>query len=155
VITRRSFLLGAVWVAVLPHLARRPGEDDSQGPRGYSDLPHQPVPEGYPYDKPIPRLTTKVIAPLPSRVVAGYWTYWGSPIRLTDIPARYNTVFLFHATPVGDATGTAGGVQWNNPGNGRGAATNFTADLAEFRRTRTAVRASRSPARPLRGARPT
>jgi chitinase len=79
------------------------------------------------------------MAPLPRRVVAGYWTYWGSPIRLKDIPAGYNTVFLFHATPVGGAPGSTGAVQWNNPGNGRGAATNFKADLAEFRRTRTAI----------------
>lgn len=138
-ITRRSFLIGAAWVAALPHLAPRPDESDSAGPRRYSDLPYEPAPEGYPYDKPIPTLRSQVLAPLPGRVVAGYWTYWGSPIRLKDIPAGYNTVFLFHATPVGGAPGTTGAVQWNNPGNGRGAATNFTADLAEFRRTRTAI----------------
>lgn len=79
------------------------------------------------------------MAKLPGRVVGGYWTYWGNPIRLKDIPAGYNTVFLFHATPVGGAPGSTGAVQWNTPGNGRGAATNFKADLAEFRKTRTAI----------------
>lgn len=138
-ISRRSFLIGAAWVAVLPHSVLGSDQDDPGGPRRYTDLPYEPVPEGYPYDKSIPSLRSTVMAPLPSRVVAGYWTYWGSPIRLKDIPAGYNTVFLFHATPVGGAPGTTGAVQWNTPGNGRGAATNFTADLAEFRRTRTAI----------------
>lgn len=137
--TRRSFLLGAAWVAVLPHVPLGPDEDSGEGPRRYMDLPHEPVPEGYPYDEPIPSLRNQVMAPLPGRVVAGYWTYWGSPIRLKDIPEHYNTVFLFHATPVGGAPGTTGAVQWNNPGNGRGAATHFKADLAEFRRARSAI----------------
>ncbi|NUL43982.1 hypothetical protein F7P69_02035 [Cellulosimicrobium funkei] len=79
------------------------------------------------------------MVPLPQRVVAGYWTPWGTPLRLTEIPTQYNTVFLFHATPVGGAPGTTGAVQWNAVGDGRGAATHFTADLAEFRRSRTAI----------------
>ncbi|MEV4900701.1 glycosyl hydrolase family 18 protein [Citricoccus sp. NPDC055426] len=76
---------------------------------------------------------------LPQRVVAGYWTSWGSPLRLTEIPPQYNTVFLFHATPVGGAPGSTGAVQWSAVGDGRGAATHFTADLAQFRRNRTAI----------------
>lgn len=79
------------------------------------------------------------MVPLPQRVVAGYWTSWGSPLRLTEIPPQYNTVFLFHATPVGGAPGTTGAVQWSAVGDGRGAATHFKADLAEFRRSRTAI----------------
>ena len=113
-ITRRSFVVGAAWAAALPTLA-------------------------HPYDKPLPTPRSKVMTSLPNRVVAGYWTHWGSPVRLRDVPAHYNTVFLFYATPVGGAPGTTGAVQWNDPGDGRGAATHFTADLAEFRRTRTAI----------------
>ncbi|WP_052274163.1 LysM peptidoglycan-binding domain-containing protein [Arthrobacter sp. L77] len=133
--TRRSFLRGAAWMAVLPHLAL--GTD--QGALDWSSRGAEPVPAEYPYDAPIPDMRSKITNPLPRRVIAGYWTYWGSPIRLKDIPARYNTVFLFHATPVGGAGGTSGAVQWNAPGDGRGAASNFREDLAEFRETRTAI----------------
>ncbi|QCU77654.1 hypothetical protein E7744_05135 [Citricoccus sp. SGAir0253] len=134
-ITRRSFLAAAV----LPALGLASGAVDGEEPQRYTDVSREPVPEGYPHDRPLPTLRSPVMAPLPRRVVAGYWTYWGSPTRLRDIPAQYNTVFLFHATPVGGAPGSTGAVQWNTPDDGRGAATHLLADLAEFRRTRTAI----------------
>jgi chitinase len=46
---------------------------------------------------------------LPDRVVGGYWTYWGAP-RLADVPAEYNTVYLFSARPVGGQPGSTGAV---------------------------------------------
>jgi chitinase len=71
---------------------------------------------------------------LPARVAAGYYPNWTpSPIRLRDIPAAYNVVYLFAATPVGGPPGTTGAVEWSAPGNGRGAATNLVADLAHVR----------------------
>ena len=70
---------------------------------------------------------------LPPQVVGGYWTSWGSPIRLSAIPAEYNTVFLFHATPVGGQPGTTGAVQWNKPGDSRGAGSNLKNDLKVLR----------------------
>lgn len=138
-ITRRSFLYGAAWAAGALRTAPQPEDPEVQGPRRHGDLHLEPVPAGYPYDRSIPAVRSRIMVPLPRRVVAGYWTSWGSPPRLTEIPTHYNTVFLFHATPVGGAPGTTGAVQWNSVGNGRGAANRFTADLAEFRRTRTAI----------------
>ncbi|MFA9447195.1 glycosyl hydrolase family 18 protein, partial [Egicoccus sp. AB-alg6-2] len=46
---------------------------------------------------------------LPSKVVGGYWTYWRAP-RLRDVPAAYNTVYLFSARPTGGQPGTDGSV---------------------------------------------
>lgn len=138
-ITRRSFLYGAAWAAALPFPVLGPGGGGSEEPPRYTELPDERLPGNYPYDKPVPSLRSEIMAPLSSRVVAGYWTSRDSPIRLADIPEQYNTVFLFHATPVGGAPGTTGAVQWSNPGNARGAATHFRADLAELRRTRTAI----------------
>ncbi|PPB49734.1 hypothetical protein C4K88_08685 [Arthrobacter pityocampae] len=137
-ITRRSFFLGAASLAGLPPVLR-PAVGAGGGVLRPADPSERPVPEGYPYDKPVPRSRSRIMAPLPNRVVAGYWTSWGAPIRLRDIPSHYNTVFLFSASPVGGAPGTTGAVQWTGPGNGRGAATHFTADLAELRRTRTVI----------------
>jgi hypothetical protein len=73
---------------------------------------------------------------LPSKTSAGYWTQWTSNlIRLRDVPLNYNTIFLFHALPVGGAGGTTGAVYWPGVGNGRGANTNFLADLSYVRNT--------------------
>jgi chitinase len=69
-------------------------------------------------------------------VVGGYWPYWTpAPIRIRDIPAAYNLIYLFHAMPVGGAPGTTGAVYWSTPGDGRGAATNLVADIAYARTT--------------------
>lgn len=138
-ITRRSFLYGVAWTAGVLRTAPHPEDHEVQRPRRHGDLRHQPVPAGYPYDQSIPEFRSNIMVPLQRRVVAGYWTSWGSPLRLTEIPTQYNTVFLFHATPVGGAPGTTGAVQWNAVGDGRGAATHFIEDLAEFRRNRTAI----------------
>lgn len=125
--------------AVVLGLEHRGLESDPEEPRRYDSEPPAPVPEGYPYDRPIPEGGGGVMTPLPRHVVGGYWTYWGSPIRLTEIPDTYNTVFLFHATPVGGAPGATGAVRWRMPGDGRDSAESFVADLAVFRATRTAI----------------
>ena len=78
-------------------------------------------------------------AGLPARVVGGYWTYWGNPIRVKDIPAGYNTVFLFHATPSGGAPGSTGALEWRTPSNGRGAGTNLKADISKLRESRFVI----------------
>jgi chitinase len=74
--------------------------------------------------------TTTPPPPASSHVVAGYYPNWTpSPVRIRDVDARYNLIYLFAATPVGGAPGTTGAVVWTPPGDGRGAATNFNADL--------------------------
>ena len=37
--------------------------------------------------------------PLPSKVVATYFTLWGGGTRITAIPVDYNQIYLFHAEP--------------------------------------------------------
>lgn len=72
----------------------------------------------------------------PKKIVAGYYPNWTpAPLRIRDVPARYNTIYLFAATPVGGAPGTTGAVTWTAPGNGRGAATNLVADIKYARTT--------------------
>lgn len=39
--------------------------------------------------------------PLPSKVVATYFTLWGGGSRITSVPLDYNQIYLFHAVPVG------------------------------------------------------
>lgn len=80
-------------------------------------------------------------APLPApppalrAVVAGYYPNWTeSPARLRDVDSHYNLIYLFAATPVGGSPGTTGAVEWSMPGDGRGAATNFKADMDYARR---------------------
>jgi chitinase len=70
---------------------------------------------------------------LPAKIVAGYYPNWTpSPIRIRDIPAAYNVVYLFAAHPVGGSPGH-GTVEWSAPGDGRGAANNLVADLRHAR----------------------
>ncbi len=72
----------------------------------------------------------------PKKIVAGYYPNWTpAPLRLRDLPARYNLIYLFAATPVGGPPGTTGAVTWTAPGNGRGAATNLKADIQYARST--------------------
>ncbi|AKJ30197.1 glycosyl hydrolase family 18 protein [Caldimonas brevitalea] len=71
---------------------------------------------------------------LPAKVVAGYWPYWPvAPVRIRDVHPNYNVIYLFHARPEGGAPGTTGAVVWTPPGDGRGAATNFVADIQHAR----------------------
>jgi hypothetical protein len=64
------------------------------------------------------------------KIVGGYWPFWpASPIRIRDVPTGYNLIYLFSARPVGGSPGTTGEVYWSAPGDGRGAATNFNADV--------------------------
>ena len=71
---------------------------------------------------------------LPAKIVAGYYPNWKpSPPRIRDLPANYNLVYLFAATPVGGSPGTTGAVTWTPPGDGRGAATNLKADIQHAR----------------------
>lgn len=39
--------------------------------------------------------------PLPSKVVATYFTLWGGGSRITSVPLDYNQIYLFHAVPAG------------------------------------------------------
>lgn len=71
---------------------------------------------------------------LPVNVVGGYYPNWTpSPVRVRDVNAHYNLIYLFHAQPVGGAPGTTGAVYFNFPGDGRGAATNLASDIAYAR----------------------
>ena len=85
-------------------------------------------------DATIPTISTWYWAPTPcgaSLVVGGYYPNWKpSAIRIRDLPASYNLVYLFAAVPVGGAPGTTGAVTFAPPGDGRGAATHLNADIA-------------------------
>lgn len=72
---------------------------------------------------------------LPARILAGYYPAWAvAPARLRDIDPHYGVVYLFAARPVGGAPGTTGAVYWTAPGDGRGAASHFNADLQYARK---------------------
>lgn len=74
-------------------------------------------------------------AGLPARILAGYYPAWyDAPARLRDIDPHYGLIYLFSARPVGGAPGTTGAVYWKPPGDGRGAATHFNADLQYARK---------------------
>jgi len=84
---------------------------------------------------PTPTTPPPPTAGLPAKVVAGYYPDWPeSAIRVRDVNANYNVIYLFAARPVGGAPGTTGAVAWSPPGNGRGAATNFNADVQYARK---------------------
>lgn len=73
---------------------------------------------------------------LPTKVAAGYYPNWTpSPVRIKDVPASYNLIYLFAAKPVGGSPGTTGAVTWAMPGDGRGAASNLSADIRYARTT--------------------
>jgi hypothetical protein len=73
---------------------------------------------------------------LPAKIVAGYYPNWTpSPVRIKDVNPNYNLIYLFAAKPDGGAPGTTGAVSWTMPGDGRGAASNFNADLRYARAT--------------------
>ena len=73
---------------------------------------------------------------LPAKLVAGYYPNWtDSPERIRDVNSHYNLIYLFAATPVGGAPGTTGALEWSMPGNGKGAASNFNADVLYARTT--------------------
>lgn len=72
---------------------------------------------------------------MPEHIVAGYYPNWpDAPPRLRDVNRHYNMLYLFAAQPVGGAPGSTGAVFWRPPGNGRGAAASFKADLQYARR---------------------
>lgn len=73
---------------------------------------------------------------LPAKVVAGYYPNWTeAPVRIKDVHANYNVIYLFAAKPVGGAPGTTGEVTFEDPGDGRGASTNLAADIQYARTT--------------------
>ncbi len=73
---------------------------------------------------------TGVASGLPAKVVAGYYPNWTeSPVRIKDVHAGYNVIYLFAAKPVGGSPGTTGAVTFQNPGDGRGASTHLRADI--------------------------
>ncbi|HEX8609947.1 MAG TPA: glycosyl hydrolase family 18 protein [Telluria sp.] len=79
---------------------------------------------------------TTCATPAAKKIVGGYYPNWTpSPVRIRDINARYNLVYLFHAVPVGGSPGTTGAVTFSAPGDGRGAATNLKADIQYARST--------------------
>jgi chitinase len=49
-----------------------------------------------------------IMANLPSKVAAVYWTRWNANIRITQVPTAYNTIILFAATK----GGSEGAVVW-------------------------------------------
>jgi chitinase len=69
------------------------------------------------------------------KIIGGYWLNWVlSPIRIRDINTNYNLIYLFHAQPVGGAPGTTGEIYFDPPDDGRGANTNFVADIQYARK---------------------
>lgn len=56
-------------------------------------------------------------------------------MRIKDVPAGYNLIYLFAAKPVGGSPGTTGAVTFAEPGDGRGARTHLKADIAHARAT--------------------
>lgn len=66
----------------------------------------------------------------PAKLVGCYWTRWGDPIRVKDVPLVCNAIYLFAAVPVGGTPGATGAVEWIPPANGRGAGTELVADIA-------------------------
>lgn len=79
---------------------------------------------------------TPAPTPASSNLVGGYWPNWlPSAIRVRDVNRNYNLIYLFSAQPVGGSPGTTGAVFFNMPGDGRGAATNFKADIQYARTT--------------------
>lgn len=60
-------------------------------------------------------------------MVGGYWPYWSAP-PLHEVDAGYNTLYLFHAEPVGGPPGSTGAVHWRGPHDHQ-----FAADLADWR----------------------
>jgi hypothetical protein len=83
-----------------------------------------------------PTTTTPTTSGLPARIVAGYYPNWTpSPVRIRDVNSNYNLIYLFAAQPVGGAPGTTGAVFFDLPGDGRGAASNFNADIQYARTT--------------------
>lgn len=80
-------------------------------------------------------ITPSAPATLPAHVLAGYYPAWyDAPSRLRDLDPHYGVVYLFSARPVGGAPGTTGSVYWKAPGDGRGAASHFNADLQYARK---------------------
>ncbi len=54
-------------------------------------------------------------ASLPAKVLATYYTGWDAgSLRITDVPADFNVIYLFHAKPSGNPVGGS----WNNAGDG-------------------------------------
>lgn len=73
---------------------------------------------------------------LPAKIVGGYYPNWTpSPVRIRNVNANYNLIYLFSAVPEGGSPGSTGAVIWNPPGDGRGAATNLKADIQYARTT--------------------
>jgi chitinase len=69
---------------------------------------------------------------LPRKVVGGYWPLsQPDAIRLRDLPAGFNLVYLFAGVP----RGAPGEVVLDPAGNGRGAQQNLVADIAAARST--------------------
>lgn len=52
---------------------------------------------------------------LPAKVLGCYYTTWDTARhKITDVPAEFNLIFLFHAKPAGQPNGS----NWNNVGDG-------------------------------------
>jgi len=73
---------------------------------------------------------------LPAKIVAGYYPNWTlAPVRIKDVHAGYNLIYLFAAKPVGGSPGSTGAVTFQDPDNGRGANSNLKADIQYARTT--------------------
>jgi Glycosyl hydrolases family 18 len=47
------------------------------------------------------------VGALPSSILACYFTAWDTTYKITDVPADFNVIYLFHATPTAAQNGTA------------------------------------------------
>ncbi|HSW16973.1 MAG TPA: glycosyl hydrolase family 18 protein [Ramlibacter sp.] len=64
---------------------------------------------------PEPAPTTPATSTLPDKVLACYYTGWDTgTYKITDVPAEFNVIYLFHAKP----NGTPVNGNWNNVGDG-------------------------------------
>ena len=81
--------------------------------------------------------SVRVTAPTGSAKVTGsYYPDWEpAPLRIRDVNANDNLIYLFAARPVGGPPGTTGAVYFTMPGDGRGAATHLVEDIAYARTT--------------------
>lgn len=72
-------------------------------------------PASPPTGTPSQTSATLAASTLPAKVLACYYTCWdAASLRITDVPAQFNVVYLFHAKPAGNPVNGS----WNNVGDG-------------------------------------
>lgn len=66
----------------------------------------------------------------PAHIVAGYFPYWTlSPPRIRDASPQYNVIYIFAGQANAGGGDTDKSLNFSQPGDGRGAASNFSHDV--------------------------